>query len=217
MKKILIIVFLSFIFLNHVLALDIEPQEIEEPIREQITLVNCMSATTSWVNINGVQKRIRMLVFDPSVENTSEVDKYVCDLLKNAQNLEIERDIDLVDKYNRELVWLYIDGVLLQESLIKQGYGQVNYVTNDYKYLNQLCEIQKEAIINKIGIWSNNDIQEVYCNSGVERNKEEQKEEQEITEEKKLDIKELKHIVFLSSGILLMLIVLVYVRKYAKR
>lgn len=217
MKKILITIFLSFIFLNHVFALDLVPVENEEIIREQVTLVNCMSATTSWVNINGTQKRIRILAFDPSVENTSEVDKYVCNLLKNAQKLEIERDIELTDKYNRELVWLYVDGVLLQEHLISLGYGQVNYVTNNYKYLEQLCEVQKNAITNKLGIWSNNDIQEVYCNSGVERNKEEQKEEEELTEEKKLDIKELKHIVFLSSGILLMLIVLVYVRRYAKR
>ena len=217
MKKILITVFLSFIFFNHVYALELVPEENEEILREQVTLVNCMSATTSWVDINGIQKRIRILVFDPSRENTNEVDEYVCNLLKNAQKLEIERDLDLVDKYNRELVWLYVDDVNLQEHLISLGYGQVNYVTNDYKYLDQLCEIQKEAITKRLGIWEDADTEEVYCNSGIERNKEQEIVEEKVTEEKELNIKELKHIVFLSSGIFLMLIVLVYVKKYEKR
>ena len=109
------------------------------------------------------------------------------------------------DKYNRDLVYLYVDNKLLQEELISKGYGQVANITTYLRETKKLCDVQKIAIETNIGIWEYPNIKEKYCNSGINiQNKEEEKEK--IKE--KYDISNIKYIIFLNSGILVLLILM---------
>ena len=69
---------------------------------------------------------------------------------------EIEYDFnsDKTDKYNRHLVWVFVDGDLLQEKIIQKGYAEVAYLYGDYKYTNKLEEALEVAKKNKVGMWS---------------------------------------------------------------
>lgn len=194
-------------------------EEIIEKELTQVKLVNCMSANTQLVeNVNTHEyMNIRLIAFDLSVENTSEVDKYVCNILKNANKLEIELDNTEKDQYNRTLVWLYVNDELLQNKLISEGYGQVNFVTGEFKYIQELCEAQKNAIINRSGIWSNGETKELYCESGIDLKETKKEEKKEEVKEEKKDVSYLWYMVFISSGILLMLITFMMVRKNEKK
>lgn len=209
MKKILIFFISLLLLAPNVFATE---EVILETTKEQVNLINCISASTQWIEVNDEIKVIKLIAYDKEDGNLNkEIDNYACELLKNATKIEIEYDPSITekDKYNRELVWVWVDDVLLQDELIKKGYGQVNFVTGEYKYLTQVCETQKSAMINSLGVWNYPDITEKYCNSGVVIGQKQEVIEEKTVMKEKADTKTLWYMVFINSGILLLLLLLV--------
>ena len=91
-----------------------------------------------------------------------EASEYTCNSLKNAKEiiLEFDEDSDEKDKYDRYLVWVFVDGNLLQEKLVKKGLASVAYLYGDYKYTNKLEKAEQLAEENKLGIWNINSNEE---------------------------------------------------------
>ena len=206
MKKILLMILTSIIFISSVNA---------EEQKEEVKLINCDSAVSLTVETTTGYKRIRLLMMDSSTGSLDkEINDYVCNKVKNASKLEIELDplSDKENKYKETLVYLYVDGYLLQNDLISLGYAQVNYVYNDYKYVDELCNLQKSALENKLGIWNYPDIKEEYCQSGVVI-KNETKDEEKNEEKKTKDNKNIKKILFINSILVIFLIIFLK-RKY---
>lgn len=200
MKKILLMILTSIIFISSVNA---------EEQKEDVKLINCDSAVSLTVETTTGYKRIRLLMMDSSTGSLDkEINDYVCNKVKNASKLEIELDSlsDKENKYKETLVYLYVDGYLLQNDLISLGYAQVNYVYNDYKYVDELCNLQKSALENKLGIWNYPDIKEEYCQSGVVI-KNETKDEEKNEEKKTKDNKNIKKILFINSILVVFLII----------
>lgn len=119
---------------------------------------------TAKFDMNGEIIKVRFLAVDTpeSVHPTKEVQAYgveasnfTKDKLKNAKTIELEFDnnSDKTDKYGRYLAWIWVDGELLQDLLIKEGLAKVAYLYADYKYTSILQESEKIAKEAKIGIW----------------------------------------------------------------
>lgn len=168
MKKIIFLI-LMFILLNtNVYA------------KEEVKFNKCVDGDTIKIELDGKVKTVRMLAVDTpeSVHPTKGVEYYgkeassfTCETFTNAKKIEIEydEDSDKEDKYDRLLVWLFVDGSLFQDLLIQGGYAEVAYLYGDYKYTSLLQDHQAVAESKKIGIWneearesynSENDIQE---------------------------------------------------------
>lgn len=135
-------------------------------IEAKTTLNKCIDGDTASLNIDGKIKKVRFLAIDTPETNHptlgeepygKEASNYTCNALKNAKTIEIEYDknSDKTDKYDRQLVWIFVDGKLLQKQLIKKGYAKVAYLYGDYKYTGALQKAQKQAKKEKVGIWSN--------------------------------------------------------------
>ena len=200
MKKILLLILTSIIFISSVNA---------EEQKEEVKLINCDSAVSLTVETSTGYKRIRLLMMDSSTGSLDkEINNYVCNKVKNASKLEIEIDplSDKENKYKETLVYLYVDGSLLQNDLISLGYAQVNYVYNDYKYVDELCDLQKSALENKLGIWNYSDIKEEYCQSGVII-KNETIDEEKNEEKKTKDNQNIKKILLINSVLVIFLII----------
>jgi len=123
-----------------------------------------------------------------------EASEYTCNKLKNAKviKLEYDKNSDELDKYNRHLVWVFVDDVLLQKKLVSKGYASVSYLYGDYKYTEELELVEQEAEEKKLGIWS------------IEQNNENIKETTNLEkkDKKKLTKKDYKEIIIL-IGILI--------------
>ena len=154
MKKIylFIIVFLLFFV----------PIPIFASERIDVTLNKCVDGDTAWFNLKNKQIKARFLAID-TPESTNKIEEYgkeaskfTCDLLNNASHIQIEYDdnSDKQDKYNRELVWVFVDEKLLQELVVKEGLAEVRYIYGNYKYLDQVNLALKEAKKNKLNLWS---------------------------------------------------------------
>lgn len=75
--------------------------------------------------------------------------------LSEGENIILEYDpvSDRYDKYGRLLAWIWIDGSLLQEELVTNGYAKVEYIYGNYKYLDILENAEDKAKELRLGIW----------------------------------------------------------------
>jgi len=213
MKK---FIFFCFILLVPITCINAEEQVVDN-IKEEVKLENCKSIDQIWVNKNNKVLRIGLLAYDPADTSINKViQEYSCNKLKNASKIEIEYDKNnkVQDKYNRDMVWVYVDGNLLQEDLISNGYGMVNYVTDDFSYINNLCLKEIDAIKNKKGIWTLG-VEEKYCKSGIVLDKEE-KDIDNSNKEKKIDKKMLIKMIFITGVIAILLLTLTIKGKHEK-
>ena len=132
--------------------------------REDVSYYGCIDGDTIRVMYNGHVVKVRLLAVDTpeSVKSGSEIEyygkessNYTCNKIKSANKLELEFDpnSDTYDKYDRLLAWVYVDGYLLQELLVENGYAEVTYLYGDYMYTDRLLLKEKEAKKEKIGIW----------------------------------------------------------------
>ncbi len=137
-------------------------QETEKAVVEYIEGVD---GDTAKFKMNGEEITVRFLAVDTpeSVHPTKEVQAFGIEAsdftkekLKNAKKIELEFDnnSDKTDKYDRYLAWIWVDGELLQDLLIKEGLAKVAYLYADYKYTSVLQESEKIAKEEQKGIWS---------------------------------------------------------------
>ncbi len=167
MKKIwkyfVIVLFISPVI---VLAEEVGQSEIPEAKTEIVTLSKCVDGDTAhFKDQEGREFTARFLAVDTpeSVHPTKEVEpfgkeasEYTCTTLTNATEIRLEYDSnsDTEDLYGRRLVWVFVDDILLQKSLVELGYAEVTYLYGDYKYTPLLQDTEAIAKAHKVGIWS---------------------------------------------------------------
>lgn len=155
MKKILILILTFFISTNICYA--------KEKIFVEFD--SCVDGDTANLFLNEEKIKIRFLAIDtPETKHPTigsepfgkEASEYTCNKLTNAKKIEIEYDSnsDKKDKYDRHLVWVWVDDYLLQDEIIKEGLAEVAYLYDNYKYTGTLEDHQTIAKHNKKGIWS---------------------------------------------------------------
>lgn len=78
---------------------------------------------------------------------------YINRQLAEGQEIGLEKDVSGADKYGRLLRYIYIDGVFINEFLVRQGYARVETIPPDVKYKDLFLSAEKEARENKRGLW----------------------------------------------------------------
>ena len=130
---------------------------------QQVTLGKCVDGDTAHFTINQNDVTVRFLAIDtPETKHPQkgqepfgkEASEYTCTALMNAESIILEYDPKAsVDKYDRILAWVFVDGELLQEKLISLGYAKTAYLYDDYLYTEQLLNAETKAKEAKLGIW----------------------------------------------------------------
>lgn len=84
-----------------------------------------------------------------------EASQFTQEKLENAKKIEIEYDnnSDKQDKYGRTLAWIWVDDVLLEEELVKNGLAETYMLQNNYRYAGSLQLAEKSAKDKNLGIW----------------------------------------------------------------
>ena len=168
MKKIVYFIYICLIFNIDTYALE----------KEKVKFNKCVDGDTIKIEIDGDIKTIRMLAVDTpeSVHPNKgveyfgkEASNFTCETVKNAKKIEIEYDknSDKEDKYNRLLVWVFVDNELLQDMLVQNGYAEVTYLYGDYKYTSLLQDHQAVAESKKIGIWDDEEREKYNADNNI--------------------------------------------------
>jgi len=75
-------------------------------------------------------------------------------LLVEGKEVRLERDVSQTDKYGRLLRYVYVDDILVNAELVKQGLAEAKAYPPDTKYQDLLEELEAEAKEAGRGIWT---------------------------------------------------------------
>ncbi len=66
----------------------------------------------------------------------------------------LEKDKTSIDKYGRQLRYVYIDNIMTNSFLVENGYARVfDRYENDTKKYEELKKLENIAKTNKLGLW----------------------------------------------------------------
>jgi micrococcal nuclease len=130
-------------------------KENTQPSREKTKVIKVIDGDT--IEITGNQK-VRYIGMD-----TPEIsDKKECygieasnknkDLVLN-QEIEIEKDVSETDRFGRLLRYVYIEGQMVNEILIREGFAKVSTFPPDIKNKDIFLKAEQEARNNNKGLW----------------------------------------------------------------
>ncbi|MEN2279567.1 thermonuclease family protein [Enterococcus faecalis] len=127
--------------------------------------VRHVDGDTTVLKIDGKEQKVRFLLIDTpeTVKPKTKVQPFgfeasnrTKDLLSTASEITFEYDQgDKKDRYGRALGYIFVDGTLLQKTLVSEGLARVAYIKEpNTKYLLELEEAQEKAKNESLGIWS---------------------------------------------------------------
>lgn len=164
MKKIIYLI-LGILLLSPTLVFAEEEIEIESTTKEKVTLEECVDINIAKIRTsNNDIIKVRFLALDvDSYKDDNYKDLYneakdfVCSILTNSDNISIEYDSNYLDEdvYGRKLVWLYVNDILIQTTLIEKGYAKVDNLYDKGKYIDTLEDSENSIKSTKIGLWNN--------------------------------------------------------------
>jgi micrococcal nuclease len=127
-------------------------------------VLEVIDGDTLKVEVNGKQETVRLLLIDTpeSVHPTKpvqpfgvEASDYVKKLLPKGTEVKLELDVRERDKYGRLLAYVWVEGKMVNELLLEQGYARVAYVFEpNTKYVDEFRAIQEKARKKELRIWS---------------------------------------------------------------
>lgn len=158
------LLFRAWPFLLIMLLAGCASESNDEFARVEVELANPTDGDTIAVYYNGHRERVRFLLVDtPEVSHPrhgeqpfgEEAKEFTSALVEGADQLELEFDIGPNrDQYGRLLAYVYADGIMIQEELLKNGLARVAYIfPPNTRYVDQFNALQKDAQKAGIGIW----------------------------------------------------------------
>ena len=142
---------------------DSEKSSSNKKNRIPVTLTKTVDGDTIKVMYKGKEETVRYLLIDtpeskkpntcvqPFAESAFNRNKQ----LVNSGNLTIEFEKSERDKYDRLLAYVFVNGISVQETLLKEGYARVAYIYEPpYKFLSQYEKAEDAARDNNLNIWS---------------------------------------------------------------
>jgi micrococcal nuclease len=168
-KKILSAIFALFIALAGGYTLldfpTIIPSEKLEDKGLMVELERVIDGDTIVFNKNGKSGKMRLLLIDTPESTTNktgeiqpygkEAKEFLSDYLVGKKlTLEYEPTKEQEDQYERTLAYLFADGVLVQEELVRKGFARVGYEEGQERYLDDLIEAEQAAMLIEKNIWS---------------------------------------------------------------
>ncbi len=169
MKKFLCILsIIAFIYPVSIFAetIEEESQQNLNSSEEIVTLEECVDASTAKFRTEDDQIiKAKFLAIDTPELNhptkgtepfAQEASEYTCATLTTAKEIKLEDDANSKeeDSYGRKMVWVFVDGTLLQDLLVSKGYAKVAYLYGDYKYTTLIQQSETSAKDSQLGIWS---------------------------------------------------------------
>jgi micrococcal nuclease len=125
-------------------------------------VVRVVDGDTVVVRYEGREERIRLIGVDtpetvhpnkPVEAYGEEAKEYTKKKLKE-KDIQIEFDVQERDRYGRLLGYIWVDGLLFNDELLRMGYARVATFPPNVKYVEMFKETEKNAKEKQVGIWN---------------------------------------------------------------
>lgn len=74
--------------------------------------------------------------------------------LVEGKKVTLETDVSDKDKYGRLLRYVYVEGKMVNETIVREGFAKASSYPPDVKYQDKFREAEQSARNNKWGLWS---------------------------------------------------------------
>ena len=74
--------------------------------------------------------------------------------LVEGKEVRLEKDVSDTDRFGRLLRYVYVDGILVNAELVREGYVEAREYPPDIKYQRCLAALQEEAQLGGRGMWN---------------------------------------------------------------
>jgi micrococcal nuclease len=145
-------------------ALTAEPPAAPSPTagRTPAQVVRVIDGDTIAVLIDGVEYRVRYIGMDTpeTVDPRLPVECFGREAsqrnreLLEGKTVELEKDVSETDQYDRLLRYVWVDGEMVNATLVREGYAVAVTYAPDVKYQELLLELQRQARAEGQGLWS---------------------------------------------------------------
>lgn len=159
MKKWILLIVVCILFGCEEISTDISTQTNQIPIE----VMEVIDGDTIKIKYKGNVEKVRYLLIDTPETNHQTLGKQPFGEAAKTRNKEllnrgdvtIEFDVgEQLDDYNRMLAYIYVDGVSVQETLLKEGLARVAYVfPPNTTYIEEFEKAEEIAKNEKIGVW----------------------------------------------------------------
>ncbi|HWO73950.1 MAG TPA: thermonuclease family protein, partial [Dehalococcoidia bacterium] len=137
------------------------PASAAAPGRETAIVVRVVDGDTIDVEIGGGTARVRYIGVDTpeTVDPRRPVGCYGQEAsarnraLVEGRAVELEKDVSETDAFGRLLRYVYVDGTMVNETLVREGYAVVSTFPPDVKYADRFLAAQQEARAAGRGLW----------------------------------------------------------------
>lgn len=167
LRLIVIILVIIWYFLRE--EPNVPSSKIENPVTESTQTLGILdNAKLETATVNRVvdgdtielsdKRKVRYIGIDtPEVTNTPECyaqqakEKNVT--LVEGKQIQMEKDVSETDRYGRLLRYVYVDNVMVNLSLVEEGFATAATFPPDVKYKDLFLEAQKRAEKENVGLW----------------------------------------------------------------
>lgn len=130
--------------------------------RRRAEVITVTDGDTIRVRINGQSVAVRYIGIDTpetvdprrSVQCFGKEASAFNASLVAGKTVELEKDISETDKYGRLLRYIWIDGKMANEELVRGGYAKSSSYPPDVKYQDRFRALEAEARAAKVGLWA---------------------------------------------------------------
>lgn len=128
---------------------------------EPVTVIRVIDGDTFTANVGGEEKRVRLLNVDtpelgrdgsPDECLAQEAADFLSALLPAGQKIDVEYDVEKQDRYDRELLGVFLDGQLVNAEIARQGLGVALQFGDNGKFHPDVSRAEDEARTAGIGV-----------------------------------------------------------------
>jgi micrococcal nuclease len=73
--------------------------------------------------------------------------------VKDATTVALERDVEVRDRYDRMLAYVWADGHMVNWALVRQGWAVVLTYPPNVQYVDWFTDAQRRAREESVGLW----------------------------------------------------------------
>jgi micrococcal nuclease len=134
---------------------------VVSPAGEQAQAIRVVDGDTIEVSMAGTTYRVRYIGVDTpeTVDPRRPVGCYGREAsernrqLVEGKTVELEKDVSETDKYDRLLRYVWVDGEMVNATLVREGYAMASTYPPDVKYQELFQSLQQEARDAGRGLW----------------------------------------------------------------
>lgn len=125
-------------------------------------MVEIVDGDTIRVSLDGDPTSIRLIGVDtPETQGPftqeecfgAEASRFTEDALAGRE-VELEFDVERTDRFGRTLAYVWVDGSLFNERIVRDGYAVLATFPPNVRYVDRLAAAQRDALGEQRGLWS---------------------------------------------------------------